>query len=70
MTGGLPCNDATPYVMTSGRDKDALHGKVEDPGRTCADNRLSIEAIMWVAKTGAPWRDLPPEYGKWSNVHK
>lgn len=25
---------------------------------------------MWIAKTGAPWRDLPPEYGKWSNVHK
>ena len=25
---------------------------------------------MWIAKTGAPWRDLPPEYGKWSSVHK
>jgi transposase len=25
---------------------------------------------MWIAKTGAPWRDLPSTYGKWSNVHK
>ena len=50
--------------------KDALPGKKEDPGRTSADNRLFIEAVMWIAKTGAPWRDLPAEYGKWSNVHK
>jgi transposase len=25
---------------------------------------------MWIAKTGAPWRYLPDEYGKWSTVHK
>ena len=52
------------------RIKDALPGKETDPGRTGADNRLFIDAVMWVARTGAPWRDLPPEYGKWSNVHK
>ena len=52
------------------RIRDALPGKEEDPGRTGADNRLFIEAVMWIAKTGAPWRDLPSEYGKWSNVHK
>ncbi|KAL1110038.1 hypothetical protein AAG570_014160 [Ranatra chinensis] len=46
------------------RIKDALPGKVEDPGRTSANNRLFIEAVMWIAKTGAPWRDLPSEYGR------
>ena len=50
--------------------KDALPGKKGDPGRTCSDNRLFIEAVMWIAKTGAPWRDLPAEYGKWATVHK
>ncbi len=52
------------------RIRDALPGKESDPGRTGANNRQFIEAVMWIAKTGAPWRDLPPEYGKWSNVHK
>jgi len=52
------------------KSKDALPGKPEDPSRTGKDNRLFIEAVMWVAKTGAPWRDLPSEYGKCSSVHK
>jgi len=50
--------------------KDALPGKKGDPGRTGADNRLFVDAVMWIARTGAPWRDLPPEFGKWSGVHK
>ena len=36
------------------RIKGALPGKVEDPGRTSADNRLFIKAVMWIAKTSAP----------------
>ena len=50
--------------------KDALPGKAGDRGRTAEDNRLFINAVMWMAKTGAPWRDLPTSYGKWSTVHK
>jgi len=50
--------------------KDALPGKQGDPGRTGDDNRRFVEAVMWIARTGTPWRDLPPEYGKWSGVHK
>ena len=50
--------------------KDALPGKEGDKGRTAADNRLFIDAVMWIAKTGAPWRDLPEHYGKWATAHK
>ncbi|WP_428559744.1 MAG: IS5 family transposase [Solidesulfovibrio sp. DCME] len=50
--------------------KDALPGKAGDRGRTAEDNRLFLNAVMWMAKTGAPWRDLPTCYGKWSTVHK
>jgi transposase len=38
-------------------------------GRRAKDNRLFIEAILWIAHTGAPWRDLPPEFGKWFTIY-
>ncbi|HXR93676.1 MAG TPA: transposase, partial [Steroidobacteraceae bacterium] len=31
-------------------------GKPSDPGRTGADNRLFLEAVLWIARTGSPWR--------------
>jgi transposase len=47
------------------RIKDLLPGKVSDQGVTARDNRLFVEAVLWVAQTGAPWRDLPEFYGHW-----
>jgi len=48
--------------------KDLLPGKPGDPGRTAADNRLFVDAVLFVAKTGIPWRDLPERFGKWNSV--
>ena len=31
-------------------------------------HRRVINGILWVLRTGAPWRDLPERYGKWSTV--
>ncbi|MEL7117089.1 MAG: transposase, partial [Pseudomonadota bacterium] len=40
------------------------------PGRTGSDPRLFLEAVFWIVRTGAPWRDLPPEFGNWSTVYR
>ena len=45
-------------------------GKKSDPGRTGGDARLFLEAVLWIARTGGPWRDLPEFFGNWNTVFK
>ena len=46
-----------------------LPGKEGDVGVTAADNRLFINAILWIGRSGAPWRDLPERFGLWNSVY-
>ena len=39
-------------------------------GRKPTNHRLVLDGIFWIARTGAPWRDLPAEFGKWSSVYR
>ena len=38
-------------------------------GRPFQDHRRVLNGILWIARTGAPWRDLPSEYGSWHTCH-
>jgi transposase len=46
-----------------------LPGKAGDVGRSGADNRLFVEAVLWIARTGSPWRALPAEFGRWNSAY-
>lgn len=45
-----------------------LPGKASDPGRTAEDNRLFVNAVLFVLKTGIPWADLPERFGNANSV--
>jgi transposase len=60
------------FVLTDAQwAKMAPHclGKVGDPGRSGSDNRLFVEAVLWIVRTGSPWRDLPAHFGNWSTAY-
>lgn len=38
-------------------------------GRPRKDDRQVVNGILWVLRTGAPWRDLPERYGPWPTVY-
>jgi len=61
--------NAQRFVVTDRvwqRLEQHLPGKASDAGVTAKDNRLFLEAVFWRVRTGSPWRDLPPAFGKWN----
>ena len=47
-----------------------LPGQRGQWGGIAQDNRRFINAVFWILRTGAPWRDLPSDYGKWKAAHE
>ncbi len=47
-----------------------LPGQAGQWGGVAQDNRRFVNAVFWILRTGAPWRDLPPDYGDWKNTHR
>jgi len=47
-----------------------LPGRPGGWGAVAQDNRRFINAVFWILRTGAPWRDLPPDYGDWKTTHR
>jgi transposase len=49
------------------RIKDLLPGRPGQHGGVARDNRRFLDAVLWVARTGAPWADLPERLGNWNS---
>jgi transposase len=52
------------------RMEGLLPGRVDTVGRTASDNRLFVNGVLWVLRSGMRWQDLPERYGKYKSVHK
>ena len=52
------------------RIKDLLPGREGWVGVTAKDNRLFVEAVLWIVRTSSPWRDLPPVFGSWNSTFR
>lgn len=44
-------------------------GKQGDPGAKGRDNRLFIDAVLWIISNKSIWRSLPAEFGKWNTTY-
>ena len=40
---------------------------VRTRGSSGRDNRMCVEAVLWIVRTGSPWRDLPDVFGPWNS---
>jgi transposase len=45
-----------------------LFGEPAATGRPPVDRRKVFDGILWILRTGSPWRDLPDEFGKWQTA--
>jgi transposase len=45
-------------------------GRPDQRGSTGRDNRMFVEGVLWIVRTGAPWRDLPEAFGEWNSVFR
>ena len=45
-------------------------GRADQRGSTGRDNRMFVEGVLWIVRTGSPWRDLPEVFGDWNTVSR
>jgi putative transposase len=52
------------------RIAEHIIGDARSRGSSGRDNRMFVEGVLWVVRTGSPWRDLPEAFGDWNSVFR
>ena len=68
----MPINEDREHLSDAQweRIKGQLRGRRQRRGMPGKNDRLFFEAIFWMMRTGAPWRDLPKRFGNWNTTYK
>src|SRR4051794_6417481 len=53
-----------------GKVSGVIIGRPDQRGSTGRDNRMFVEGVLWIVRTGSPWRDLPETFGEWNSVFR
>jgi transposase len=53
-----------------GRMAPHVIGDARTRGTSGRDNRMFVEGVLWIVRTGSPWRDLPDAVGEWNSVFR
>lgn len=61
-------------LILSDRQWDRISGHIIGDERTRGssgrDNRMFMEGVLWIVRTGSPWRDLPEVFGAWNSIFR
>src|SRR6266487_2183468 len=68
LSGGRAAVSRGDLTDTEWRILNPLLPDRGERGPAIADKRRTMNGILWVLRTGAPWRDLPERYGKWNSA--
>src|SRR3954470_3830436 len=47
-----------------------INGRPDQRGSTGRNNRMFVEGVLWIVRTGSPWRELPEIFGDWNSVFR
>jgi transposase len=64
------CVEGAPLTDEEWEMVEPLLPKEPPAGRPYNDHRTVLGGIMWVARTGSSWREMPEEYGKWESAYR
>ena len=64
------CAEGAPLTDAEWEMLEPLLPNKPPAGRPYNDHRTVLDGIMWVARTGSSWREMPEEYGKWEGAYR